>query len=83
MTYRIQDDATVLALFLVFLLLAVAALIVAWGKGRQWGDLSSRRHYGEALTEDEQKALGRSRRNFFLWAGVSLAMAALSFYALQ
>ena len=83
MSYRIQDDATILVLYSVFLLLAVAALVVAWVRGRQWGDLSSRRHYGEALTEDEQKALKRSRRNFFLWAGVSLVMAALSFFALQ
>ena len=77
-----QNNTAILILFLVFLSLALAALLIAWFQGRQWGDLSSRRHYGEALTEDEQKALKRSRRNFWIWAGVSAVFAALSFYAL-
>ena len=80
---RIQNDAAILILFLVFLLLSLAALLIAWFQGRQWGDLSSRRHYGEALTEEEQKALKRSRRNFWIWAAVSLICAALSFFALR
>ena len=83
MTYQTQDDAAVLILFLTFLLLSLAALLIAWFRGRQWGDLSSRRHYGEALTEDEQRALKRSRRSFWLWAGVAAVFAALSFFALR
>ena len=79
---RVQNVDVLLTLFLVFLLLSGAALIVAWVRGRQWGDLSSRRHYGEALTEDELAALRRARRSFWTWAGVSLALAALSFFAL-
>ena len=83
MSYRTQDDAVVLILFAVFSFLALAALLVAWGRGRQWGDLSSRRHYGEALTEEEQKALSRSRRNFWIWAGISLIFTALTFLTLR
>ena len=81
--YTIRKDGALLILFLAFLTLAVAALIVAWVQGQRWGDLSSRRHYGEALTEDEQAALIRSRRKFFLWAGASLAMAAAAFFAVR
>ena len=77
------NDAARLVLFLVLMLLAFAALAVAWAMGRQWGDLSSRRHYGEALTEEERAALGRSRRAFFVWAGVSAVLTALSFLALR
>ena len=76
------NSAVILALFAGLLFLALAAFVAAWASGRQWGDLSSRRHYGEALTEDEKKALRRSRRAFLIWAGVSLLSAALSFYAL-
>ena len=79
---RVQNVDVLLTLFLVFLLLSAAALIVAWARGRQWGDLSSRRHYGEALTEAEQQALRRSRRSFWLWAALSLIFAALAFFAL-
>lgn len=78
-----QNNTAILILFLVFLSLALAALLIAWFQGRQWGDLSSRRHYGEALTEDEQKALRRSRRSFWIWAGVSAFFLALSFFVLR
>lgn len=80
---RIQNDGAILVLFLAFSVLSLAALIIAWLRGRAWGDLSSRRHYGEALTEEEQKTLKRSRRDFFLWLGVSFVAAALSFFALR
>ena len=80
---RVRNDGAVLTIFLVFLLLSAATLIVAWAQGRQWGDLSSRRHYGEVLSEDEQKALRRSRRNFWLWAGASALLAAAAFLTLQ
>lgn len=78
-----QNNTAILILFLVFLSLALAALLIAWFQGRQWGDLSSRKHYGEALTEDEQKALRRSRRSFWIWAGVSAFFLALSFFVLR
>ena len=78
-----QNNTAILILFLTFLSLALAALLIAWFQGRQWGDLSSRKHYGEALTEDEQKALRRSRRSFWIWAGVSAFFLALSFFALR
>lgn len=76
-------SGTALILFLTLLFLALAALIVAWIQGRQWGDLSSRRHYGEALTEEERRAMKRSRRSFWIWAGVSLLLTALSFFVLR
>ena len=79
----VRDNGTILILFLIFMVLALAALIVAWLRGRAWGDLSSRRHFGEALTEEEQKALKRSRRSFFIWAGVSLVATAFAFFTLQ
>lgn len=79
----LRDDGAALTLFLIFLALSAAAVIVAWAQGRRWGDLSSRRRCGETLTEEEQGLLRRSRRSFWTWAGVSLIMAALSFYALQ
>ena len=79
----LRDDGAALTLFLIFLALSAAAFIVAWAQGRRWGDLSSRRRYGEALTEEEQGLLRRSRRSFWIWAGASLVMAALSFYALR
>ena len=79
----LRDDGAVLALFLILLALSAAALIVTWAQGRRWGDLLSRRRYGEALTEEEQGLLRRSRRSFWIWTGVSLVMAALSFYALR
>ncbi len=69
--------------FLVLITLSLAALIVAWAKGRQWGDLSSRRGFGEVLTDEEQQALARSRLHFWIWAGASLVLAALSFLALR
>ena len=78
-----QNNTAILILFLTFLSLALAALLIAWFQGRQWGDLSSRKHYGEALTEDEQKALRRSRRSFWIWAGVSAFFLTLSFFALR
>lgn len=78
-----QNNTAILILFLVFLSLALTALLIAWFQGRQWGDLSSRKHYGEALTEDEQKALRRSRRSFWIWAGVSAFFLALSFFVLR
>ena len=83
MTYQTQNNAVVLILFLTFLTLSLAALLIAWFQGRQWGDLSSRKHYGEALTEEEQKALRRSRRNFWIWAGVSAVFAAFLFLVLR
>ena len=79
----LRDDGAALTLFLIFLGLSAAAIIIAWAQGRRWGDLSSRRRYGEALTEEEQGLLRRSRRSFWIWAGVSLVMGALSFYALR
>lgn len=79
----IRDAQTLLALFLLLLLFSVAALIMAWIVGRQWGDLSSRRRHGEVLTEEEQKTLRRSRRIFCIWVLISLLLAALSFYALH
>lgn len=72
-----------LGLFLAFLLLSIFAMVIAWAKGRQWGDLSSRRRYGEALTEEERSALRKSFRAFLIWAGISLLLAVLSFYALS
>ena len=78
-----QNNTAILILFLTFLSLALTALMIAWFQGRQWGDLSSRRHYGEALTEDEQKALRRSRRSFWIWASVSAFFLALSFFVLR
>ena len=79
----LRDNGAALALFLIFLALSAAALIAAWALGRRWGDLSSRRRYGEALTEEEQGLLRRSRRSFWIWAGAALVMAGLSFYALR
>ncbi len=76
------DAGTILRLFLAFLLLSAAAFIIAWIRGRQWGDLSSRQHCGEALTEEEKAALRRSRRGFLVWGGISFVAAALSFFAL-
>ena len=79
----LRDDGAALTLFLIFLALSVAALIVAWALGRRWGDLSSRRRFGEALTGEEEELLRLRRRSFWIWAGISLVMAALSFYALR
>ena len=79
----LRDDGAALTLFLIFLALSAAAFIVAWAQGRRWGDLSSQRRSGEALTEEEQGLLRRSRKSFWIWAGISLVMAALSFYALR
>ena len=79
----LRDNGVALTLFLIFLVLSVAAVIVAWAAyGRRWGDLLSRRRCGEALTEEEQELLRRSRRSFWIWAGVSLTAGLLSFYAL-
>ncbi len=78
-----RSSGASLTLFLTLLLLSAAALIAAWSHGRQWGDLASRRRYGEALSEDEQKSLRRCRRNFWIWASISLTFATLSFFALQ
>lgn len=83
MGYRLEDSGRILTLFLVFLLAAFAALIVAWIQGRRWGDLSSRMRYGEALTEEEKKQMKRSLRNFLIWAGASLALATLAFFSLR
>ena len=79
----LRDDGAALTLFLIFLALSAAAIIVAWVRGQRWGDLSSRRRCGEALTEEEQELLRRSRRDVWIWVGISLVMAALSFYALR
>ena len=79
----LRDDGAALTLFLIFLALSAAAFIAAWALGRRWGDLLSRRRCGEARTEEEQGLLRRSRRSFWIWIGVSLVMAALSFYALR
>lgn len=78
----LRDDGAALTLFLIFLALSAAAIIAAWAQGRRWGDLSNRRSCGEALTEEERGVLRRSRRSFWIWAGISLVMAVLSFYAL-
>ncbi|MBE7007897.1 MAG: hypothetical protein E7422_01920 [Ruminococcaceae bacterium] len=78
-----RSDALLLSLFLAFLALALAALAVSWIRGRQWGDLSSRRHYGESLTSDENKALLRSRRDCLIWAGISVISTALAFWMLR
>ncbi len=79
----VADNGAALTLFVVFLFLSFAALIVAWVQGRAWGELSSRRHYGETLTEEERQTLGRSCRRFWIWAGVSLLLAGLAFFALR
>lgn len=79
----IQNDGVLLTLFLVLLAFALAALIAAWVRGRQWGDLSSRRHYGESLTSDERRTLERSRRDCLIWAGISVIAAALAFWLLR
>ena len=79
----LRDDGAALTLFLIFLALSAAAFIAAWALGQRWGDLSSRRRCGEALTEEEQGLLRRSRRSFWIWIGISLVMAALSFFALR
>lgn len=78
-----RNDGVTLTLFLVTLVLSAAAMVAAWIFGRQWGDLASRRHYGEALSEDEQKAMRRCRRSFWSWAGISLLLAAFSFFLLR
>lgn len=78
-----RDNGAALTLFLTLLALSAAALVAAWMLGRQWGDLASRRHYGEALSAEEQAALRRSRRSFWLWAGASLVLAVLAFYTLR
>ncbi len=78
-----QNNGTALTLFLTLLTLSAAALGAAWVLGRQWGDLASRRHYGEALSAEEQAALKRSRRSFWIWAGASLFFAVLAFYTLR
>jgi len=83
MEYLNENSDRALAMFLVFLTLSLAALVIAWIRGREWGDLSSRRHYGEALTTKEQDALRRSRRSFWIWACASLILAAISFLALR
>lgn len=71
-----------LRLFFILLLFSFVSVIAAWISGRQWGDLSSRRRYGEALTEDEMKTLRRSRRSCLLWLFASALLAVLAFYAL-
>ena len=78
-----RNDSVTLTLFLASLVLSAAAMVAAWIFGRQWGDLASRRHYGEALGEDEQKTLRRCRRNFWSWAGISLLLAAFAFFLLR
>ena len=78
-----RNDGATLTLFLTLLVISFAAIVAAWIYGRQWGDLASRRHYGEALSEDEQKTLRRCRRSFWIWAGISLLLAALSFIMLR
>lgn len=77
------DSGTALAVFLACLFAAFGALIAAWVRGRNWGDLSSRMHYGEALSAEERREMKRSRRSFLIWTGISLLFAALSFLALR
>ena len=83
MAVRFADSALVLRLFIIFLAASLAALLVACVFGRRWGDLSSRRHYGEALSEEELRALARARRGFLVWAGLSLVSAGFAFFALR
>ncbi len=78
-----RDDGMLLVWFLVFLTLAFVALIVACIRGRRWGDLSSRRNNGEALSGEEVKTLKCSRRSFCIWLGISLLLAALAFFLLR
>ena len=83
MSYRTEMDGRLLRVFFLFMLLSFAALIGACASGRQWGDLSSRRHFGEVLSEEERKALRRSRRSCLIWAVASLLFALLAFRAIR
>ena len=83
MGYTIRNTGLMLCLFLLFLVLSAAALCAAWWMGRPWGDLSSRRRSGEALTEEEFSRLRHSRKLFSLWAGASLLLAAAAFLCLR
>ena len=83
MEYLNENSGRALGLFLAFLALSLAALVAAWIRGREWGDLSSRRRCGEALTAKEQDALRRSRGGFCIWALASLLLAAISFLSLR
>ncbi len=83
MDILLRNDETLLILFLSLSFLAFLSLLAAWFTGRRWGDLSSRRHFGEALTEEEMKTLRRSRRSFWVWAGISLVFLALSYLSLR
>lgn len=83
MPIQLQDGAKLLRHFIFLFLLSAVCVLVAWARGRQWGDLSSRKHSGEVLTDKELETLRRSRRSFLLWLLASLILAALSFYALE
>ena len=82
MGYTLRNTGASLGFFLLFLALSAAALCAAWWMGRPWGDLSSRRRNGEALTEEELSRLKRSRKLFCLWAGASLLLTAAAFLCL-
>ena len=82
MGYTLRNDGAALVLCLVFLTLSAAALAVSWAVGRVWGDLSSRRRAGEALTEAEQEQLRRSRRRSLLWMGACVLLTVLAFLVL-
>ena len=77
------NETTMLILFAAFLGIALVTLAVAWAKGRQWGDLSSRKHYGEALNTEERKTLSHSRRDCLIWAAISLTFTFLAFLMLR
>ena len=83
MAYRTENYERMLALFFVFLLVSFAALIGACAKGHRWGELSSRRFYGEVLSEDERKQLKHARRECLLWMGVSFLCVLLAFRILR
>ncbi len=82
MGYTLRDNGAALVLCLVFLTLSAAALAVSWAVGQAWGDLSSRRRAGEALTEAEQDMLRRSRRRCLMWMGGSVLLSVLAFLVL-
>ena len=78
-----ENSEAILRLFLIFLALSLAAVLIALVPGSRWGDLSSRRQSGEALTEEERRRMKRARLHFVLLSSISLLFALLAFYALQ
>lgn len=83
MFFQNGNESALLVIFIVLLALAFAALIIAWIKGQLWGDLSSRKHYGEPLSSEERRSLSRSRRSCLIWSCISAALAALAFFMLR